>query len=357
MPNPKSAPSDIAALIEAIFHPRSIAVVGASANPNTPGYDYVSSLQKFGFSGDLYPVNPRAEEILGLPAFPSLRDVPGPADYAMRGPVDYLHSANTQGELVRPFVKWDDEASTVDGVLDSIVRGYKIANTGPKGPVYIAFDLGLQEQELTSPITVHDIDQGCFQAPPPPAASAEVVDQVVDMLISARYPLIVGGRVGYLPAATGPIRELVELLGAAYRDDRTFVCMQTSHPQNLTGSPEVLTKADVVLAVDCADVRSTLGGYGARRHVFKTKGAKRQRVIDLSQNESASRTWNRVGGAIADTEVQMLADPMTGLGQIIDELKKRRLGDKALAARAGRRAQAIAREKAALVKTQRQLLA
>ena len=100
----------------------------------------------------------------------------GPADYAMRGPVDYLHSANTQGELVRPFVKWDDEASTVDGVPDSIVRGYKIANTGPKGPVYIVFDLGLQEQELTSPITVHDIDQGCFQAPPPPAASAEVVD-------------------------------------------------------------------------------------------------------------------------------------------------------------------------------------
>ena len=83
MPNPKSARSDIAALIEAIFHPRSIAVVGASANPNTPGYDYVSSLQKFGFSGDLYPVNPRAEEILGLPAFPSLRDVPGQVDYVI----------------------------------------------------------------------------------------------------------------------------------------------------------------------------------------------------------------------------------------------------------------------------------
>jgi len=83
MPNPQSAPSDIAALIEAIFHPRSIAVVGASANPNAPGYDYVSSLQKFGFPGDLYPVNPRAEEILGLPAFPSLRDVPGQVDYVI----------------------------------------------------------------------------------------------------------------------------------------------------------------------------------------------------------------------------------------------------------------------------------
>ncbi len=83
MPNPERAPPDVAAEIEAIFHPRSIAVVGASANPNTPGYDYLSSLQKFGYAGDVYPVNPRAEEILGLPAYPSLRDVPGRVDYVI----------------------------------------------------------------------------------------------------------------------------------------------------------------------------------------------------------------------------------------------------------------------------------
>ncbi len=276
----------------------------------------------------------------------------GPADHALRGPVDYLHSANTQGELVRPFVKWDDEATTVEGVLDSIVRGYKIANTGPKGPVYIAFDVGLQEQKLDGPITIHDIGQASFQAPPPPAANADVVDEVADMLVKARYPLIVGGRVGYLPAATGPLRELVELLGAAYRDDRTFVCMATDHPQNLTGSREVLTKADVVLAVDCADVRSAVGGYGGRRHEYMLADSKRQRVIDLSQNESASRTWNRVGGAIADTAVQLLADPMVGLGQIIAAVKKRLRADKALAPRFARRARAIAREKAALAKAQ-----
>ncbi|TEU01691.1 MAG: acyl-CoA synthetase, partial [Dehalococcoidia bacterium] len=83
MPDPETAPSDVAAEIEAIFHPRSIAVVGASANPDTPGYDYISSLQKFGYSGRIYPVNPRAEEILGLPAFPSLRDLPRQVDYVI----------------------------------------------------------------------------------------------------------------------------------------------------------------------------------------------------------------------------------------------------------------------------------
>ncbi len=83
MPDPRTARSDIAAEIEAILHPRSIAVVGASANRDTPGYDYVSSLQEFGYSGRIYPVNPRTEEILGLPAFPSLREVPGEVDYVI----------------------------------------------------------------------------------------------------------------------------------------------------------------------------------------------------------------------------------------------------------------------------------
>ncbi len=83
MAGPERAPPDTAAEIEAIFHPRSIAVVGASDNPNSPGYDYVSSLQKFGYSGEIYPVNPRAGEILGLPAFPALRDVPGEVDYVI----------------------------------------------------------------------------------------------------------------------------------------------------------------------------------------------------------------------------------------------------------------------------------
>src|SRR3990172_9395374 len=79
----ETAPAGLAAEIEAIFHPRSIAVVGASANPDTPGYDYVHSLQTFGYAGAIYPVNPRAEEILGLPSYPSLREAPAPVDYVI----------------------------------------------------------------------------------------------------------------------------------------------------------------------------------------------------------------------------------------------------------------------------------
>ena len=78
-----AAPRDIAHQIDAIFHPRSVAVVGASANPDTPGYGYVQSLQAFGFGGRIYPVNPKGGEILGLPAYPSLRDIPDGIDYVI----------------------------------------------------------------------------------------------------------------------------------------------------------------------------------------------------------------------------------------------------------------------------------
>jgi len=72
-----------AAEIDAIFHPRSIAVAGASANPDTPGYDYVRSLQEFEYGGAVYPINPKGGEILGLRVYESLRDVPGGVDYVI----------------------------------------------------------------------------------------------------------------------------------------------------------------------------------------------------------------------------------------------------------------------------------
>jgi len=283
----------------------------------------------------------------------------GPSDMALRGPVDYLHSANTQGEIVRSYVKWDDEATTLEGVIESVMRGYKIANTVPKGPVYIAFDSGIQEQKISQPLDLPDVNEARFHPPAPPAASKAIVEQVVDMLVAADYPVILGGRIGYLTATTAPVRELVELLGAAYCEDRSFVSLATRHPQNLTGSREALTKADVMLAIDCADVHWTVGGYmGRRSNTYKkTEDTGHQRkIIDLSMNESANRRWSRIGGPIAETALQVMADPLTMLAQIIDALKARIAAEPSLAARFARRAETIAKEKAALVQKQQERL-
>jgi acyl-CoA synthetase (NDP forming) len=70
-------------VLETLFRPASVAVVGASASIDSPGHDYVKALLVSGFKGPIYPVNPRAPEILGLKAYPSLSVVPGDIDYVI----------------------------------------------------------------------------------------------------------------------------------------------------------------------------------------------------------------------------------------------------------------------------------
>ncbi len=68
---------------DAVFRPGSVAVVGASSKVDSPGHDYVRSLVEFGFRGPVYPINPRAAEIAGLRAYPSLSAVPGEVEYVI----------------------------------------------------------------------------------------------------------------------------------------------------------------------------------------------------------------------------------------------------------------------------------
>ena len=68
---------------EAVFAPRSVAIVGASANIDSPGHDYLRSILDFGFAGPIYPINPRSDEILGVKAYRSLSDVPANVDYVI----------------------------------------------------------------------------------------------------------------------------------------------------------------------------------------------------------------------------------------------------------------------------------
>ena len=60
--------------------PKSIAVVGASRYPNKVGYKVIEGLQKWGYKGDIYPVNPRAEKVAGLTAYPTVMDIPDEVD-------------------------------------------------------------------------------------------------------------------------------------------------------------------------------------------------------------------------------------------------------------------------------------
>jgi acyl-CoA synthetase (NDP forming) len=134
--------ADSRADVEIAFRPRSMAVVGASANPDSPGYDYVRCLLEFGFRGPIYPVNPRLPELLGLPAHPSLRHLPGPAEYVIscipaQGALDLLDDCRGQGVRVVQFFTGRfaetgrREAALLEGELKSRAQAVGVRVLGP----------------------------------------------------------------------------------------------------------------------------------------------------------------------------------------------------------------------------------
>jgi acetate---CoA ligase (ADP-forming) len=69
--------------LDPLFNPRSVAVLGASADPSKLTGRPVDYLKRHGFTGAIYPVNPRYQEIAGLPCYPSVSALPAPPDVGL----------------------------------------------------------------------------------------------------------------------------------------------------------------------------------------------------------------------------------------------------------------------------------
>ncbi len=68
------------------FEPRTVAVIGASTrNPHALPNVFIRRIRDFGFTGDIYPINPTATEVEGYKCYPSLAETPKPVDYAYIG--------------------------------------------------------------------------------------------------------------------------------------------------------------------------------------------------------------------------------------------------------------------------------
>jgi acyl-CoA synthetase (NDP forming) len=69
--------------LDALFNPQSLAIVGASSDPKKLSGRAIHYMKTYGFKGKLYPVNPSSPEIQGLPAYPSVFEIPGSVDQAV----------------------------------------------------------------------------------------------------------------------------------------------------------------------------------------------------------------------------------------------------------------------------------
>lgn len=108
------------ALAQALIHPQSIALYGASDDPTKMGGRPVQFLQRSGYAGRIYPINPKREEVQGLKAWPSLSSLPEVPDH-----VFVLTPTDTVLDAVR--------ACAAKGVKLVSVLASGFSESGPEG--------------------------------------------------------------------------------------------------------------------------------------------------------------------------------------------------------------------------------
>lgn len=118
----------------------------------------------------------------------------GPVDAAKRRPwIDWLHTSQDAGAMVRPFVKWDDQPVSLQASFTSLLRARQITETMPKAPVYVCLDVTMQETRLDGPPVLPNVER--YAPTPAPHASSELIAQMAQLLDGARRPAILIGRV------------------------------------------------------------------------------------------------------------------------------------------------------------------
>lgn len=184
----------------------------------------------------------------------------GPMSTAERRPwIDWIHTANVQGEQVRDYVKWDDQPADEASLPRALARCLGLAQAQPAGPVYLCLDAGLQEQELSG-VPWPQLDD--FPLPTDPGAPPAELDELADRLRRARLPVLITDYAGDTVAGYDALVAVAESLHAPVIDRGARHNFPTDHELNFTELPEVVAEADLVVGVEVEDLHGALMAAG-----------------------------------------------------------------------------------------------
>jgi acetolactate synthase I/II/III large subunit len=241
----------------------------------------------------------------------------GPAAHERRRPnIDWIHSANVQGQAVRPFTKWDHEPRSLASVPTVLGRAYRIAVEEPRGPVYVALDAALQEDRVETPVPLDDLDR--IATPPSllapePAALAELARE----LVTARRPVMVLGYAGRDPASFDVLVELAEVVGIGAIETHWRLNFPNRHPLNVTGS-NALEDADCVLFVDTKDMGKPTQKLESTTRSITSRIADGACVIDLGFGDLGISSWSEDYAEALPADLRITADTAVALPQLLE---------------------------------------
>ncbi|MBM3607645.1 MAG: thiamine pyrophosphate-binding protein [Alphaproteobacteria bacterium] len=254
----------------------------------------------------------------------------GPGDSQERRPwIDWIHTSKDQGALVRDYTKWDDEPRSAGAAVESLVRGWQIAATQPYGPTYVCLDVGLQESKLDGEIRFPDMDR--YKPGVPPAPSADAVEQAARLLVNAKKPLILIGRVSRKMDDWNARVELAEALGAAVLTDmKPAAAFPTEHPLHpceprarpSPATAAITKEADVILSLDWIDLK---GHFELTLGKGVEVGAQ---VIHCSIDEFLHRGWSMDYFGMPPADLKILSTPDQLVPPLLAAIRRLRGTDK-----------------------------
>ena len=241
----------------------------------------------------------------------------GPGDHSRRRPnIDWIHSANVQGEAVRAYTKWDHEPRSLASVGPVLARAHRIARAEPAGPVYVALDAGLQEDELDGPPPADDMAR-LMARPAPLGPDPVALADLAARLCAAERPVLVAGYAGRDPRAFAWLPQLAELVGAGVVDTHWRLNMPNRHPLNVTGT-DLLESADCVLFVDVKDMGKSTQRLDSTTRVITSRLAPGTTYLDLGFNDVGISSWSEDYAELVPCDVQVTADTSVALPLLLD---------------------------------------
>ena len=246
----------------------------------------------------------------------------GPWDAAKRRPwIDWIHTSADQGALVRDYTKWDNQPGSVPAAIEAILRGKQIAQTSPKGPVYINLDAALQEGKTDHLIASPAPTRYAPPIAPPPGSqelmrAIELIDQTTDVVF-------LFGRMSSDETHWKQRVALAERAQARVITDlKNPAVFPTHHPQHVAHpgyfmhplACEAIRQAQVVVLFDWVDAggafKQAFGGQA-----FETK------VIHISLDQHNHRGWSMDSGSLLGTDVYMLCEPDQAVKALLEGVK------------------------------------
>ena len=243
----------------------------------------------------------------------------GPMNSTLRRPwIEWLHTANVQGNAVRDFVKFDEQPTAVEAIPHALVRAWRMALTEPAGPVYVALDGELQEAELDGPMPHYDPLRVGPASPISPDVRA--LDDAVGILVAAERPVIVAAHAARERSAFELVPALAELLGAAIVDTGHRLNAPSEHPLNV--GPTALDEADAVLLLDVKNADRQLSHERRHERGMHPRLPPGAKVVDVGFHDYHVRSWIQDSGAIVETDVRLLADMRTALPLLLERIRQ-----------------------------------